>query len=137
MAGSMVSCSAHCLTWVSEIMLATESLSLKIEGLIREFFQKLSIPTSISGQIKGGKTILRERDLNSFLRDDKAKEIFGEDLVALMRAVLIEESVYNLRNNTAHCFFMREHFHFIHLHLLFIIILRIGNYTLKKKEQKK
>jgi len=121
----------------SEIMLATESLSLKIEGLIREFFQKLSIPTSISEQIKGGKTILRERDLNSFLRDDKAKEVFGEDLVALMRAVLIEESVYNLRNNTAHCFFMREHFHFIHLHLLFIIILIIENYTLKKKEQKK
>ena len=116
----------------SNIILASDSLAMKIEGLIREIFQILGKPTFIIRKEKGGKNITIEKDLNAFLIDDFAKEIFSKDLRLLMRFLLTEPSGHNLRNNIGHCLMQKEHYNFLNLHLLFLIILRLGNYKFEK-----
>lgn len=116
----------------SDIILASDSLVMKIEGLIREIFQILGKPTFITRKEKGGKNITIEKDLNAFLIDDFAKEIFSKDLRLLMRFLLTEPSGYNLRNNIGHCLIQKEHYNFLNLHLLFLIMLRLGNYKFEK-----
>ena len=116
----------------SDIILASDSLVMKIEGLIRETFQILGKPTFIIRKEKGGKNITIEKDLNSFLIDDFAKEIFSEDLRLLMRFLLTEPSGRNLRNNIGHCLMQKEYYNFLNLHLLFLIVLRLGNYKFEK-----
>jgi hypothetical protein len=116
----------------SDIILVSDSLVMKIEGLIREIFHILGKPTFIIRKEKGGKNITIEKDLNAFLIDDFIKEIFSKDLRLLMRFLLTEPSGYNLRNNIGHCLIQKEHYNFLNLHLLFLIILRLGNYKFEK-----
>jgi len=114
-----------------EVMLATDSLTLKIEGIIREFYRLLGKPTFVTRSVKGGNAITYEKDLNDFLRDEFSKELFGKDLVLAMRYLLTESAGKNLRNNIGHCLIQRESYDILNLHLLFLIILRLGGYELK------
>jgi hypothetical protein len=116
----------------SNIILASDSLVMKIEGLIREIFQILDRPTFVIRKEKGDKSITIEKDLNTFLVDDFAKQIFNNDLRLLMRFLLTEPSGHNLRNNIGHCLIQREHYNLLNLHLLFLVILRLGNYKFEK-----
>lgn len=118
----------------SNIILASDSLVMKIEGLIREMFHILDKPTFTIRKGKGGRNNTTiEKDLNVFLVDDFAKQIFNNDLRLLMRFLLTEPSGYNLRNNIGHCLIQREHYNFLDLHLLFLIVIRLGNYKFEKK----
>jgi len=114
-----------------EIMLATDSLVMKIEGIIREMYQLLDKPTFVVRHDKGGKSITYEKDLNNFLSDDFIKAILGKDLILLMRYLLTEPIGHNLRNNVGHCLIQKEHYSLLNLHLLFLILLRLGNYKLE------
>lgn len=114
-----------------EIMLATDSLVMKIEGIIREMYQLLGKPTFVVRNEKGGKYITYEKDLNNFLHDDFIEAIFGKDLVLLMKYLLIEPICHNLRNNIGHCLIQKEHYNLLNLHLLFLILLRLANYKLE------
>jgi len=117
----------------SNIILASDSLVMKIEGIIREVFCILNKSTFTIRREKGGKSITTEKDLNALLIDDFAKEIFNDDLVLLMRFLLTEPLGHNLRNNIGHCLIQKEHYNFSDLHLLFLIILRLGNYRFEKQ----
>ncbi len=86
----------------SNIILASDSLVMKIEGIIREIFNILDKSTYTTRKEKGGKTITIEKDLNAFLVDDFAKQIFNNDLRLLMRFLLTEPVGHNLRNNIGH-----------------------------------
>lgn len=119
-----------------EIMLATDSLAVKIEGIIREMYQLLGKPTFVVRNDKGGKSITYEKDLNNFLNDDFAEAIFGKDLVLLMRYLLTEPIGHNLRNNVGHCLIQKENYSLLNLHLLFLILLRLGNYKLETVKNK-
>ena len=118
----------------SNIILASDSLVMKIEGIIREIFHILGKPTFIIRKEKGEKTITIEKNLNALLIDDFAKQIFNNDLRLLMRFLLTEPSGRNLRNNIGHCLIQREHYNFLNLHLLLLIILRLGNYEFEKSK---
>jgi hypothetical protein len=117
----------------SDIILASDSLVMKIEGMIREIFCILGKSTFTIREEKGGKITTIEKDLNAFLIDDFARQIFNNDLRLLMRFLLTEPSGHNLRNNIGHCLIQRENYNFLDLHLLFLIILRLGNYNFEKK----
>lgn len=112
----------------SNIVLASDSLVMKIEGMVREIFHILGKPIFTIRKGKGGKTTTIEKDLNAFLIDDFAKQIFNNDLRLLIRFLLTEPLGHNLRNNIGHCLIQREHYNFLNLHLLFLIVLRLGNY---------
>jgi hypothetical protein len=120
-----------------EIMLATDSLVMKIEGIIREMYQLLGKPTFVVRNDKGGKSITYEKDLNNFLSDDFIEAILGKDLILLMRYLLTEPIGHNLRNNVGHCLIQKEQYSLLNLHLLFIILLRLGNYKFEIAKSKK
>ncbi|MFA5871426.1 MAG: DUF4209 domain-containing protein [Parcubacteria group bacterium] len=111
-----------------EIMLATDSLVLKVEGIIREIYRLLGKPTFIIRNIKGGESITYEKDLNDFLNDDFLEALLGKDLILVMKYLLTESMGHNLRNNVGHCLIQIESYSLLNLHILFLIIIRLGNY---------
>jgi len=117
----------------NNLILATDSLTPKIEGLIREFYETIGKPTDKIKTERGGKQVTEKKGLDELLRESYANEIFGEDLLLLMKYVLIELSGYNLRNNVSHALMFRENYLLIYAHWIFLIILRIGAYQFSIK----
>jgi excisionase family DNA binding protein len=116
------------------LVLAIDSLTPKIEGIIREFYQTIGESTVKIKTEKGGKQVTEEKGIDEFLRSPIAVDIFGNDLLILMKYVLIEIGGDNLRNNVSHCLLFKKHYHLIYAHWLFIIILRIGSYQFSIKK---
>lgn len=112
----------------SNLILATDSLTPKIEGLIREFYETIGKPVDKIKTERGGKQVTEKKGLDELLHEPYAAEIFGDDLLILMKYVLIELSGYNLRNNVSHALMVRENYLPVYGHWLFIILLRIGAY---------
>lgn len=110
------------------LVLATDSLTPKIEGLIREFYENIGKPVDKIKTERGGKQVTERKGIDELLREPHAKEIFGDDLLLLMKYVLIELNGYNLRNNVSHSLMFREHYSPIYVHWIFLILLRIGAY---------
>jgi hypothetical protein len=117
----------------NNLILATDSLTPKIEGLIREFYETIGKPTDKVKTERGGKQVTEKKGLDELLREPYASEIFGDDLLLLMKYVLIELSGYNLRNNVSHALMFRENYLLIYAHWIFLIILRIGAYQFSIK----
>lgn len=117
-----------------EIVTSLDSLVLKIEGLVREFYDFTGFSTNRIKRRAGDTLTSEKKVLDELLRDTQAEEIFGKDLTLLMKYVLIEPVGYNLRNNIAHTFLLRQNYLLIYAHLIFLIILRIGNFKLSPKE---
>jgi len=117
----------------NNLILAIDSLTPKVEGLIREFYETIGKPTDKIKTERGGKQVTEKKGLDELLREPYASEIFGEDLLLLMKYLLIELSGNNLRNNISHALMFRENYLLIYAHWLFIIILRIGAYQFSIK----
>lgn len=112
----------------NNLILAVDSLTPKIEGVIREFYETIGKPTDKIKTERGGKQVTEKKGLDELLRESYAEEIFGSDLLILMKYVLIELGGNNLRNNVSHALMFRENYLPIYGHWLFIILLRIGAY---------
>jgi hypothetical protein len=118
----------------TNLVLAIDSLTPKIEGLIREFYETIGKPVDKIKPKSGGKDHTTEKkDLADLLREPYAEEIFGKDLLILMKYVLIELGGYNLRNNVSHALMFRENYLLSYGHWVFIILLRIGAYQISIK----
>ena len=118
----------------TNLILAIDSLTPKFEGLIREFYETIGKPVDKIKPKSGGKDHTTEKkDLADLLREPYAEEIFGNDLLILMKYVLIELGGYNLRNNVSHALMFRENYLLSYGHWVFIILLRIGAYQLSIK----
>lgn len=121
------------------LVLAIDSLTPKIEGLIREFYETIGKPVDKIKIERKGKHITERKGLDELLREPHAEEIFGNDLLLLMKYVLIELGGYNLRNNVSHALIFRENYLLSYGHWIFIILLRIGAYqfSINPKPQSK
>jgi excisionase family DNA binding protein len=120
------------------LVLAVDTLTPKIEGLIREFYEKIGRPIDRikTERGKAGKQVTERKDINELLRDPEAEAIFGEDLLFLMKYVLIEVAGINLRNKVAHSLIFRENYRLFYAHMVFLIILRIGAYEFNSIQPK-
>lgn len=116
-----------------DVVLATDSLVLKIEGIIREMYRLSGKSTTVVRNVKGGGNVINEKNINDFLNDDFIESVFGKDLVLVMRCFLTEQIGLNLRNNVAHCFLQKEEYSIFKLHVLFLIIIRLSGYKIEKK----
>ena len=83
----------------------TDSLVLKVETLIRNFCEKIGIPTFKTRQ-KGKDELIMEKLLDDLLADIKHTTInptgFDEEDRVLIKYVMSEKSGNNLRNQVAH-----------------------------------
>jgi hypothetical protein len=107
-------------------ILCTDSLTLKIEGLFRNFSERLNISTSI-GKKKG----VQEALAHGIINNETIKNYFDNNDMLLFDYVFSNEGGLNLRNNIAHCFYSENEYHPDKMLLLLAVLLRLGKYNIK------
>lgn len=115
------------------MVLSIDSLTLKIEGLIRDICRFSGVSTIFLKKDKKGREMVQEKDLHALLYDDKIKELFDEDDFLFFRFLLVEKVGYNLRHKIAHALMDYREYGIDVMHLLILALLRIGKYDFEKK----
>jgi len=114
------------------LVLCIDSLALKVEGLLRDLFFFSGVATFTSKKDKKhGKSIYYEKELNALLYEKKMSELFDEDDLLLFKFVLVEKAGYNLRHKIAHSLMLSVEYQINYIHLLLLLLLKIGSYDLK------
>ena len=117
------------------LVLCIDSLALKIEGLLRDLLSRFGATTFYSTKDNKGRTIYREKDLNSLLHEENIKDWIDPDDLLLFKFVLVEKGGYNLRHKIAHSLILREEYHIDFFHLLLLILLRLAKFDVKPLEK--
>jgi hypothetical protein len=109
-------------------ILCIDSLTLKIEGLFRNFCERINITTSI-GKQNGVKEVL----LHDVIDNEKIRTYFNKDDMLLFDYVLSNnDGALNIRNNIAHCFYHEKEYHLNKMLLLLAVLFRLGKYNIKE-----
>lgn len=109
--------------YIPSYVLCVDSLTLKFEGLLRDFCERMNIPTSVSRQ-----NGMQEAYIHNVLDNEIIKEFFNEDDLLLFNYLFSTDSGLNLRNNVAHCFYDYEEYHPDQMLLLIAALLRLAKY---------
>jgi hypothetical protein len=106
-------------------ILSIDSLTLKFEGLIREFSRMAGAQTI---EVKENGT--QERiSFDKLLENQKLKNLISEDDLAFFKFLFTAEGM-NLRNNIAHCFYPARKYSAGVMFLLLTALLRLGAYKM-------
>lgn len=116
------------------LVLSIDSLTLKIEGLLRDICKFAGVTTFYMMTDKKGRNIAREKDIHALLYEEPIKELFDEDDLLFFRFLLVEKAGYNLRNKIAHSLMLFQEYNIFYMHLLILALLRLGKYDFVKKE---
>ncbi len=116
-------------------VLSIDSLTLKIEGLLRDICEISNIPTSHHRKDKKGRSISSEKDLGWLLHEKKIKEMFDEDDLLFFKYLLVEQAGLNIRHKVAHSLMGFQDYRFDIMNLLLLALLRLGKYDLVKSKQ--
>lgn len=122
-------------TYQCDFVTVTDSLTLKIEGLLRYFCEKIGIPT-FKRRPKGSHELMMEKLLDDLLADiahepplkPEQKTNFDEEDRILIKYVLAEKVGLNLRNSVAHSLIDIFEYSFEHIVILFCIIIKLSKY---------
>ena len=117
-----------------------DSLTLKVEGIVRDLCYFNDITTFYQDKDNKKRVIYMERDLNALLHDPKISQLFDEDELFFFRFVLVEKAGYNLRHKVAHSLMNWWDYQVKFAHLLFLILLRLSRFKLedaRASEEKK
>lgn len=119
-------------SWVSSkyylpsFVLCIDSLTLKVEGLLRNFSERANISTSV-GRAKG----MQEAYIHNVLDNETIKKYFNEDDLLFFNYLFANEGGLNIRNNVAHCFYSYNEYSSDKMLLLIAALLRIAKYNYK------
>jgi len=75
---------------------------------------------------------VREKDINWLLREDPIKKLFDEDDLLFFKFVLVEKAGLNLRHKIAHCLIDYSEYNITYMHLLLLVLFRLGRYDFVK-----
>lgn len=106
-------------------VLAIDSLTLKIEGILRDYCDSNGIITFFQKPDKNGINV-REKDLNALLHEPELAKHFNSDDLLLFKFVLVEKAGYNLRHKVAHSLMTYADYDISIIHLLIIILLKLS-----------
>ncbi|QKJ32440.1 DUF4209 domain-containing protein [Mucilaginibacter mali] len=115
--------------YTPSFMLPIESLTLKMEGLLRNFAERLNISTTVLG--KNG---TQEAYIHNILEDERIQTYFDQEDVQFFKFLFANEGGINLRNNIAHCLYNVTDYSLDKMHLLLAALIRIAKYQILKKE---
>ena len=107
-------------------MLAIDGLTIKFEGLFREFCTRINVPTSTNN--KGS---IQEMYIHQLLIHPTILACFSDDDRAFFEFLFTKDTGLNLRNNVAHCYFDYSDYSYQYFHLLLAALLRLAKYTFK------
>lgn len=110
------------------LVLCIDSLTLKIEGLIRDICQFSGVATFYTTNDAKGRAIIREKDLHALLFEEPIKKLFDQDDLLFFKFLLVEKAGYNLRHKVAHSLMLFQDYNINYMHLLILAILRLGKY---------
>jgi hypothetical protein len=110
-------------------ILCIDSLTLKMEGLIRDFCERLNIPVSISKP-----NAMHEAFIPQLLNAKSFKKYFNDDDQLFFSYLFSSEFGLNLRNDIAHSFYNYDDYQSHKMLLLLAALLRIGKYDYTKVE---
>lgn len=107
-----------------------DSLTLKFEGVLRDFSRLLHISTTVVGK----NNVLREKYIEELLADKELQKYFDENDRLFFNYLFVAKNGMNLRNNIAHSFYRYKNYNFQIMHLLICAFLRIGKYRINEKK---
>ena len=116
------------------LVLSIDSLTLKIEGLLRDICQFSGVTTFYMTKDSKGRDIGREKDIHALLYEETIKELFDEDDLLFFKFLLVEKAGYNLRHKIAHSLMLSQEYSVNYMHLLILALLRLGKYDFVDKE---
>jgi hypothetical protein len=119
------------------LVLSIDSLTLKIEGLIRDMCEHFDVPTFFMTTDNKGRTITREKDIHALLYEDSIKQLFDEDDLLFFKFLLVEKAGFNLRHKIAHALMFFPEYNISYMHLLILALLRIGKYDFVRQKGEK
>jgi len=114
-------------------VLSIDSLTLKIEGLVRDLCKICGVSTFYQTRDSKGRNIVREKDIHALLYEDKVRQLFDEDELLFFRFLLVEKAGYNLRHKVAHALMHFHEYSGMYMYLLIIALLKLGKYDLVRK----
>ena len=131
-------------TYQCDFVTVTDSLTLKVEGLLRYFCEKIGIATFKTKQ-KGSDRLVMEKTLDDLLADleheptlkPEQKTNFDEEDRILIKYVMAEKVGLNLRNTVAHSLMDIFEYSFEHVVVLFCIIMKLSKYKFIEKTGEK
>ncbi|MCW0483320.1 DUF4209 domain-containing protein [Gaoshiqia sediminis] len=114
--------------YTPNFILCIDSLTLKIEGLFRNFSERLNVSTS-----KGKRKGVQEALAHDIIDNEIIRQYFNEEDRLLFDYVFSNNGGLNLRNNIAHCFYNEKDYHPDKMFLLITVLLRLGKYDFNTK----
>lgn len=124
--------------YICDFVTIIDSLTLKIEGVLRFFIERLGIPTFATRRTKTGSVIMEKLfdDIIADLQSTPEKPVgFEEDHRTLIKYVMSEKIGWNLRNEVAHALLQIEDYTPDKIIVLFCLILKLSKYSFSTKEQ--
>lgn len=119
---------------IPTFILSIDSLTLKIEGMLRDMCHFSGVPTSYITKDSQGRRIAHEKDIHALLYEEAIKKLFDEEDLLFFRFLLVEKAGYNLRHKIAHSLMHYEGYDITYIHLLLISILKLGKYDFETKQ---
>ena len=107
---------------------ATDSLVLKLEGMVRELCRFCRVDTSYHTQDRQGRKVVREKDINVLLREEALQDLVGRDDLFFLKFLLVEKAGLNLRHRVAHSLLLPFQYSIVLAHFAFLAILRLSKY---------
>lgn len=111
-------------------VLAIDSLTLKIEGLLRDLCD-IHGGVTFNTKTEGEHIISREKDITALLRDETIKILLDKDDLFFLEYVLIAQDGCNLRHKVSHCLMSYDDYTMQYVHLLILAILKLGKRDFK------
>lgn len=115
---------------ISNLIPAIDSVTVKIEGIIRTLAEYSNIDTFIIKNDKSGRSISEEKDLNKLLTDPEITNLLGKNDTLFLRFLFTEKSGFNLRNKVAHSLMTFEDYSIGTFMLIFLALLKLGKFRL-------
>lgn len=116
--------------YVANFQLTLESLTLRIEGIIRHIAAMNGIQTHYTREDENGVFVSKEKDINMLLSNSETELIalVGDDLHLFLVNLLIHKNGSNLRNEIAHAFLIPQNYsNFKVMNEVLIAIIRLGD----------
>lgn len=115
------------------MILCVDSLTLKLEGLLRDICELSNVSTFYTTKDKKGRPIGREKDIHALLYEEPVKKLFSKDDLLFFKYLLVEKMGYNLRHKVAHSLMLYQEYSISYMHLLILALLRFGKYDFVDK----
>lgn len=117
-------------TYIANFQLPLESLTLRIEGIVRHIAAINGIQTHYTREDENGVFVSKEKDINMLLANSETEliDLLGDDLHSYLVNLLIHKNGSNLRNEIAHAFLIPQNYNnFKVMNEVLIAIIRLGD----------